>query len=185
MKDPDNHEGTLGEWEAQDGNHVGTYSCCGATESHAPAWGDYVLDPDGKTETATCSVCGLKDTRDVNPEPTKPVDPEPTEPSTECTEKEDCPAEIHKPGCPKHEHFWVIGEPITDTTHKLVCMDMEDGCTAADVEDCEFSTLDEKGNSYCKCGNVKYDSTDPEPTESVDPDPCLLYTSPGPGDRSG
>ena len=166
-KDPSNHVGNL-VWEAQGDEHVGTYSCCDATESHAPQMGDYVLDPGGKTETATYRDCGLTDTRNVDPEPTKPVDPDP---STECTEKEDCPAEIHKPGCPKHEHFWVIGEPITDTTHKLVCVDMEDGCTAADVEDCEFSTLDEKGNSYCRCGNVKSDSTDPEPTDPVDPDP--------------
>ena len=174
MKDPDNHEGTLGEWEAQGDEHVGTYSCCGTPKSHTPQWSGYVLDAGGETETATCSVCSLKDTRNVDPEPTKPVDPDPTDPvdpdpSTECTEKEDCPAEIHKPGCPKHEHFWVIGEPITDTTHKLVCVDMEDGCTAADVEDCEFSMSDGNGKSYCKCGNVKSDSTDPDPTDPTDP----------------
>ena len=63
-KNPDNHAGTLGEWQSDDNEHWKEYSCCGvrAEESHHDWDAGKVTTPatcmTAGTKTYTCTACG-------------------------------------------------------------------------------------------------------------------------------
>ena len=69
---PNNHAGTLGEWQSDGNNHWKEYSCCGAEADRAPHdWdnGQVTTQPtctNAGEKTFTCNECGRKKTEQID-----------------------------------------------------------------------------------------------------------------------
>ncbi len=69
---PNNHAGTLGEWQSDGNNHWKEYSCCGAEADRAPHdWdnGEVTTQPtctNAGEKTFTCNECGRKKTEQID-----------------------------------------------------------------------------------------------------------------------
>ena len=69
---PNNHAGTLGEWQSDKDNHWKEYSCCGAEADRGPHdWdnGEVTTQPactNAGEKTFTCSECGRKKTEQID-----------------------------------------------------------------------------------------------------------------------
>ena len=69
---PNNHAGTLGEWQSDENNHWKEYSCCGAEADRGPHdWdnGEVTAQPtctNAGEKTFTCSECGRKKTEQID-----------------------------------------------------------------------------------------------------------------------
>ena len=71
-KNPNNHAGTLGEWQSDGNNHWKEYSCCGAEADRGPHdWdnGQVTTQPtctNAGEKTFTCNECGRKKTEQID-----------------------------------------------------------------------------------------------------------------------
>ena len=71
-KNPNNHAGTLGEWQSDGNNHWKEYSCCGAEADRGPHdWdnGEVTTQPtctNAGEKTFTCNECGRKKTEQID-----------------------------------------------------------------------------------------------------------------------
>lgn len=69
---PNNHAGTLGEWQSDGNNHWKEYSCCGAEADRGPHdWdnGEVTTQPtctNAGEKTFTCNECGRKKTEQID-----------------------------------------------------------------------------------------------------------------------
>ena len=69
---PNNHAGTLGEWQSDENNHWKEYSCCGAEADRGPHdWdnGQVTTQPtctNAGEKTFTCNECGRKKTEQID-----------------------------------------------------------------------------------------------------------------------
>ena len=69
---PNNHAGTLGEWQSDGNNHWKEYSCCGAEADRGPhGWdnGQVTTQPtctNAGEKTFTCNECGRKKTEQID-----------------------------------------------------------------------------------------------------------------------
>ena len=69
---PNNHAGTLGEWQSDENNHWKEYSCCGAEADRGPHdWdnGEVTTQPtctNAGEKTFTCNECGRKKTEQID-----------------------------------------------------------------------------------------------------------------------